>query len=315
MAIEAVELDRSKLEVVGKRNRFVDGLRKGKQLYRKRRFFQSALIKGFEWALIAKTKIKGAKNLDLVVNKIGREQVTGAANHTSDTDHASFERTFIENGYKVVAVRLVFPAGLKMWDRPQTEWGMWGLNTVPTAAPSYSEEALNMSYWPLSEEDRLMLSQYQANLRWLKRASLKAILPDWRSGQVMPLVYPETTRSRDGLIQRGREETDIYFRHGWILPLQIQGPGEVFPPERNPNWQKILKRGFEVEVSAGELISGEALHAPKTLDWLRERTANPVDFVMSRIIALDSERANPQDRPLYESLSKDIPEGLLLKAA
>lgn len=313
MSIESI--DRSKLEIISGRNRFMDGLRRGKQLYRKRRFLQTAAVKGLEWLLIAKTKLTGHHNLDIINKMIGKEQVTGASNHTSDTDHASFERTFVENGYGLIADRLWFPAGLKMWDRPQVEWGMWGMNTVPTATPAYFEEALEILEWPLSTEEREMLLKYQANINWLRTASLRAMLPDWRSGQVMPMVYPETTRSRSGWIERGRREIDVYFRRGWIAPFMIQGPGEVFPPERNPNMGKILRGEFEVIVAAGELISGEVLHESKTLEWLKERQANPVDFVMSRVVILEPERANSTLRPFYDSLANDIPKGLILDAA
>lgn len=314
MAAESEETHRSKLEIVSKRNRFMEGLRRGKELYRKRRPFHTVLVKGLEWMLIAKTKLTGKENLDLVVEKIGRERITGAANHTSDTDHGSFERTLVENGYGVVADRLVFPAGLKMWDRPETEWAMWGMNTVPVPAPEYFNEAARLSQLSLSEGELRMLLEYQENLRWLAIASLRALIPDWSSGNIMPMIYPETTRSRNGWINRGREEIDVYLRKGWILPLMIEGPGAVFPPDSNPNLGKIIRREFEVNVAAGELISGEQLHGPATLGWLRERGANPVDFVMSRIVILNPEQANPELRSLYGSLTKDIPEGLILRS-
>lgn len=303
------------MAVVGKRNRFIEDLKISGQLSRKRRLLQTAAVKGLEWVLIAKTRLTGQGNLNLVTKKIGQERVTVAANHTSDTDHPSLERVFIKNGYGAIADRLVFPAGLKMWDRPQTEWAMWGMNTVPIAAPAYFEEATRIAKWSLSEEELALVVRYQANMRWLTRASLKVLLPEWKRGEVVPVVYPETTRSRSGLIERGREETDGYFRHGWILPLMIQGPGEVFPPEHHPRWDRIIRREFQVTVAAGELISGEVLHASATLNWLRDRNAHPVDFVMSRIHTLNPERTNPEIRPLYERLSEDIPEGLLLQAA
>ncbi len=302
------------LEVVGKRNRFMDVLRKTGELDRRRRPLQTALVRGLAWMLIAETQLSGQENLDIIAERLNKVRITGAANHSSDTDHPALEFVLMNGGYPEIAKRLVFPAGLKMWDRNTTRWGMWGMNTVPVAAPEYFEEADRMIALSLPEEYRESVARYRQDIGWLTMASLRALTPGWKTGEIIPLVYPETTRTRNGWINKGREETGVYFRKGLIVPFFIDGTGEIFPAEGRPDWVKIIKRQFKVRVAVGEPISGEELNSQQTLDWLKQMNATIVDFVMSRIVALKPERANPTLKPLYERLGVDIPAGLLIKA-
>ncbi len=319
MAIESTaQINRVKeFETVSKRNKFIAGLRKTKNLFRKRQLFPTLLVKTITSLAIADTKLSGHKNLDIASEKrINGEQITVAANHTADPDHPVLENVLESHGYRDFASHFVFPAGLKMWDREETAWGMDGMNTLPVAAPGYFDDAKELSKLKdLSAEQKNELKSYFSSLRWLKVASLKSLIPKWITGEAVPVVYPETTRSRDLYIHRGKIETDVYFQKGWILPLLIEGPGEVFPPEGKPNWRKLIFRQFRPRVTAGELISGEVLHTPSTLEWLDQRKANPVDFVMSSIVIDNPNLAYPEDRPLYKSLTEDIPEGLIYKAA
>lgn len=316
MAIETIAQRSKELQTVSKRNRFIEGVRKTRELYRQRRKIPTIILKMVTRVAVAKTKLVGHENLHIASRKIAEgEQLTGAACHTADSDHPVLENSLETDGFQDLARRFVFPAGLKMWDRAETEWGMWGMNTLPVAAPGYFDDARKLLQSDLSADQRQQIELYLSNMRWLNRESMRVLVPRWRKGEVVPIVYPETTRSRDGYIQRGRVETDIYFQKGWILPLLIEGVGEVFPPEGKPNLGKILRREFRPKITAGELISGEVLHAPQTLDWLRERRATPVDFIMSRVVSPNPERANPVLRALYKSLAENIPEGLILRAA
>lgn len=319
MATGLIEIDRARgLETVSRRNKFIEGLRKTREIYRKRRQFPAFVVKTLTRLAIPKTKLEGKENLNIASQKIAKgEQVTGVANHTANLNHPILENALESKGYEDLASRLVFPSGLKMWEMPETKPFMWAMNTIPIAAPGYFEDARRLSQSDLSEKDQAMMKTYLTNLSWLNKAALRELLPGWRKGNLVPIVYPETTRSRDGYIQRGRVETDIYFQRGWIIPFLIEGNDDVFSPEGEgkPDLKKLIMRQLRPCVTAGQLISGEVLHAPTTLDWLRDRNANPVDFIMSRIANLNPKLANPELRPLYDSLNDDIPDGLVLKAA
>lgn len=305
-------------KIVAKRNRFIEVARETKSLYRKRSLPHAYLLRFLSLLVTGETRLTGHKNLDFISEKLDHEQVTGAANHLSDTDHPLLDYTLRRNGYSNVADHLVFPAGLKMWDRPQTRWGMPGMNTISVATPGYFEEAQGIAQLPLcalSKGRRYLLEQYQSNMARFNITSLRAVRRDWQEGRAMVMVYPETTRSRDGLLKRGRVEMELFFRDGWVLPMAIQGPNEVFPAEQNPRWGKLIRRKLAVALAVGEPINTKVLWFPETRRWLEAREANPVDFVMSRIAILNSGRIDPRYRPLYERLWADIPEGLILGIA
>lgn len=303
------------LAVIDKRNRFIGTLRKTRELYQRKRLLPALLLRAVTKVVVAETKLAGHQYLDFFRENMGRQQLTIAANHTSDADHPSLALALTENGYPDLAEHLYFPSGLKMWDRPYTRWGMRGMNTFPIATPGYFDEALKMGELPLSAKQRKLLEEYKSSMDWLNRASFRTIISNWQKEKAVVVVYPETTRSRDGLLKKGRSETGVYFRRGLTLPVRIEGLDEILPPERMPNLEKILKRKVQVTVSAGRPIDTNRLWFPQTLEWLNEKEAHPVDFVMSRIHILNPERTDPKIRPFYERLSEDIPEGLLLCAA
>lgn len=307
MAVEYDVIDGSTLETIRKRKKFIGSVRRTKEFIQRKHKLPALLLRAVTRAVVARTRLVGHKSLEFFKENIGQQQMTIAANHTSDADHSSLDLALDENGFSDLADHLHFASGLKMWDRPQTSWGMRGMNTFPIAAPGYFDEALEMEKLSLRPEQRVLLEEYQSGMSWLNLASLRAILPHWRTGHAVVVVYPEATRSRNGLTQRGRWETAVFFKRGWTLPMMIEGLDEVFPPNALPRWEKILRREVEVKVSAGAPIDTSKLWLPSTLKWLEERQATPVDFVMSRIHALNPERTDPQVRPLYDSLLQDIP--------
>lgn len=313
MAIE-IGLEKSNLGLIRQRSKFIEDTKRTRNLYRPRQLFHSLLLRGIALVCVAKTQLTGQQNLDFVKNRLGQEQFTIAASHSSDADHQSLDHTLRKRGYPEVADRLVFAAGLKMWDRPETRWGMPALSTFPVAAPGYFEEAAKMAELAQSEQEQELIKRYTGNMLWLNTIALRVILNDWKVGKVIVVVYPETSRSRDDLLKRGREEMNVYFKRGKILPVMSQGPGEVFPPGKGPRWDKLGRREFEVKVATGPLIDTGKLQQPRTLEWLAARGANPVDFVMSRIAVLNPDHVDSKYRPLYQSLTEDIPQGLLLAA-
>lgn len=314
MGIEYDVIDGRQLETFRKRKTFIGSVRRTKEFIQRKRMLHVWLLRAATRIVVAKTKLVGHKSFEFFRENLGRYQLTIAANHTSSVDHSSFALALDENGFGDVVNYLHFASGLKMWEMPHTRWGMRGMNTFPIAAPGYFEEASELGKLSLPPEQRVLLEEYMSGMTWLNRASLRAIVPEWQKGQAVVVVYPEATRSRNGQTQRGRPETGIYFKRGLTLPVMIEGLGEVFPPDKRPRWEKILKREVEVTVSAGAPIDTNKLWLPLTLRWLEERQATPVDFVMSRVHVLNPGRADPKIRPLYDRLLQDIPEGLL-KAA
>ena len=316
MAKTEVTREQEEFRYVPGRIKFMQALKdKTEPLYRRRRFPESWAVRFLELVLIGSSELNGADNLRFVDKYKTTKRITFAGNHSSDTDHSALENALIQNNQGSVADHLLFPAGLKMWDRPQVSWGMWGMNTFPTAAPGYYETAEELTkIEDLPEDRKNMLTNYVNDLNWLTKASFEAVLSDWREGKAFVVVYPETTRSRNGFIQRGKLETGAYFKRGVTMPFLIEGPENAFPPESDPDWGLILSRRWKNTVTFGPPIDAEALWKPATSDWLREKGANQVDFVMSRVAILNPGRVDSKYRSLYNSLTQDIPQGLLLAA-
>lgn len=322
MAIETQQdsagtITQAELDLINGRNRFIDNVLKegDKALFRQSNWFLSLALRGIAKYSFAKTNLIGSENLDYAYTKLGEERITIVSSHDSDANHHCLERVLREHGYSRIARLLTFAAGLKMWDRLQTKWAMPSLNSFPLAAPGYFEDAQEISNRPLSSEQQELVEEYTIKMNKLNKATFKALVPPWDKGKAVVVVYAEGTRSRDGLLKRGKEETGGYMRHGLILPVMQSGVHEYFPAERKPNWKKILLRQTEVTIAVNEPIDAKKLKSPSVKAWLKERNASPVDFVMARIAALNPDQVDQQFRSLYESLNKDIPEGLLLKAA
>ncbi len=308
--------DRQSLSTISGRVGFMERLRQNKDFHRKSHAVGELALDVASRIVFPNTTLRGQESLDFIRGKIGQgEFLTIAVDHTSDSDHPAINRTLRTNGYADLAEHIVIASGLKMWDRWYIRWAMRGMSCFPMPAPAYYSEASRLSGLSLSQDRKELIEKYNRDMDWLAKASFKAIRPEWHKGNIAVLVYPETTRSRDGYVQRGRIETLNYFGKGWILPLLVEGPSEVIPPEQGPNWGKIIRREGQVALTAQEVISAERLMEPRTIDWLTERGANPVDFVMSRIVSSNPQKAAPALRPMYESFLEDMPAGLIVRAA
>lgn len=94
-AVPTIEMHAS-LAVIMKRNRFIGTLRETREFYQKKRLLPALLLRAVTKVVIAKTKLAGHQYLDLFRENIGGQQLTIAANHTSDADHPSLALALTE---------------------------------------------------------------------------------------------------------------------------------------------------------------------------------------------------------------------------
>lgn len=315
MSGEQVGIGAENLRLIGIRTRFIEKVKREKKYVFRRKFPHSLALRTFICLAVAGTQLYGRENLDYVQSNLGKGQFTFAPRHASDADHQAIDHILRRNGYAQIAGRLRFVAGIKMWDRPQTRYLMPGLESMPVPAPGYFDEADVMLEKAVSEREKALVRDYIKDIKSLGRLSFNANEDDWKSGKTIPVIYPETTRSRKDMLEKARPEVVVYFKSGLIIPVMSEGVADVFPVGRGPRWGEILKREFRLKFWVGEPINAGVLQSAEVRAWLRERNARSTDFVASRIAILKPDRVNPAYLPLYERQWENIPEGLLMKVA
>lgn len=301
------------LRLMHTRNHFIQKeVRQAQKFTFRRKFPQSLGLRIFAWLAVAKTELYGRENLDFVQERLGSQQFTFAARHASDADHQAMDHVLRRGGYPRIANSLRFVAGLKMWDRPETRPFMPALETMPVPAPGYFDDAEKMFNLAKTEEGKDLVKGYIAAMEWLGKTSFVANAREWKRGKVIEVMYPETTRSRVDLLEEGRQETEVYYRSGLIVPIMSEGVADGFPVGGGPDWKRILKRRLVLRFWVGQPIDAKVLQSAEVISWLQERGARPVDFVTSRIGVQNPDRVHPIHRSLIEKLWDDIPEGLLV---
>lgn len=315
MSVEQVGIGAENLRLIDIRTGFIEQVRQNKTFVFRRKFPYSLALRAFTRLAVAGTELYGRENLDYVQSNLGKGQFIFAPRHASDADHHAIDHILRRNGYAQIANRLRFVAGIKMWDRPQTRYLMPGLESMPVPAPGYFDEAYAMLEKAVSEKEKALVRDYIKDMRSLGKLSFNANEDDWKSGKTIPVVYIETTRSREDMLERARPEVVAYFKNGLIIPVMSEGVADVFPVGRRPRWEKIWRRKFRLRFWVGEPINARVLQSAEVRAWLRERDAKPTDFVASRIAILKPDRVNPVYLPLYQSQWEGIPEGLLMKVA
>lgn len=268
---------------------------------------KTEFLRWWSYRAIPKITVLGIENLEEAegLRQEGYEVVI-ASNHQSDADHAVKRRGLEEIGYRKFANRLIYSAGIKMDDRWYTRILMDAENSVYIISP-FDTKLINRVLdeekglgRKLTEKDRQVISEYQKNARSLNRTSLR-YLKELVRVRFMPCIYPESTRSRNGLLGEAPREVSVYLTNtdGFVLPIVTNGITESFPPERNFDLAKSLT-GVCVEMCIGR---------PVPISLIRERSRryfgakdNPAEVVMAEIAALKPELAPPSKAGYYQQL-------------
>lgn len=232
-------------------------------------------------------------------------EVTIASNHQTDGDGAAKRRGYEQYGHIEFANKLVYPAGLKMRERPYTNLLMGADHAVYVATPfdiKGVNRVLNSAAGSDLTEDQLQtLTDYRTNLSALSKQSTRKMKELISQGHILS-VYPESTRSRNGYLQEAPREVSIYFRNrkGLILPVVTNGLGEVFPPD------KVFDIGKALQGVTVEITIGKAFLASKAWDIGRQhfgaRDNNPAEVVMAQLAELNPALVQPSKRSYYQSL-------------
>ncbi len=283
------------LEKAKSRNHLIPDLLANKSNISQSKPVVTAVVRLITKSLFPSPKLIGQSNVDAAIELSKDNPLIIIANHQSDADTTA-KRWILEHyGYRDLANRMVYPAGLKMYERAATRVFIKA-ETVAYVATPYDLQDINhwQNHPDLSNEDQQTLADYEANCNKLNRSSLRGLTQLSKSGHVVSL-YPEATRSRDGLIMRAPAETVAYFRKdSYVLPVVLTGPAENFPPNRRPTWRptQLTMRVGRPFATADILEDFMNLKYPTGI--------NKIDLFMAQMAKLSPESVRPEDRKFYQ---------------
>ena len=290
-----------------KRNKLIPSLIETGQVHLSPRPFKQAVMRGMMRLVVSSVEVEGISNLEEALRLSVDHALIVTSNHQSDEDHA-LKRHILENissqngGFKQLADRMVYPAGLKMHERRYIRMFMGAEHSVYVLTPFDIHNLRQMMRnRDLTDSQKEIVKKYWNNCVNLNKVS-KEIMDNLVSQGLIVSLYPESTRTRDpqGLLQRAPKEIGSYFQDcpdGYVLPMIVTGITRTFPIAKRPQLQRsavkmIVGKPYPVE----QLLSADLSHS---IDGERVTRA---DFVMVKIAALNPDLIDPKYGSLYDSL-------------
>lgn len=218
-----------------------------------------------------------------------------ASNHESDSDHGIRRFGMRKNGYGEYANKIVYLAGLKMIERPLISTLSRSENQlyIPTPMDGDAlENALRFNRSEYKPEEIAKMRELFDNYHCLIGAAKAEVNKRGGPFGLLRAVYPEATRSRDGMLGNARRETASWFtngKDGFVLPMATSGGPELLPPEAPP----LLHKRFVVDramttVSVGPMIpSLKLIKFTESLPLTKAGQAQlTVDCIMAHVAVL-----------------------------
>lgn len=224
------------LTLAERRNKSIPQLFETNQVYKPARrpitVFNNLLAK----LLIQDVQVAGTENLELALQleEKGQGPLIVVGNHLSDADTSARRYGFTHIGYAGFADRLVYPAGLKMDERWYTRFSSNGENRIVVATPLDLQHITNTrstleQTGRLTPELNSLLKDYKKNCESLNLRALRTLKKLTEADKLLS-IYPESTRSRTGLLIRAPEAVSAYFpekQGGIVLPVVAEGPDQL----------------------------------------------------------------------------------------
>lgn len=287
------------------------------------RWCKTWLMRGvtYLYAHLDLKNVQGVENLKKAEDLSQDSRLLITQNHQTDLDHAG-KRMFLEKlGFRKLANRLIYAAGLKMEERWWIRRFMGAEHVVFIPTPADLEDvgtvlSQDKKEHFLEEEQRSSLEKYGKNLRVLGSKANELFTDLTQSGSLVTALYPEATRSRHSksLIQRAPASVAMYtlVREGdpdlYILPVSVTGLHEFLPPKKFPRLWKFFPHFIPIKFmqrASMKVVIGEAYPASEIWDKrrvkaLKDMGAEKSDYMMAKIAILNPELVEPEELDFYK---------------
>lgn len=294
------------LSLAESRNKLIPHLIATDQVHLSPGPFKQALMRGMMRLAVFHTEVEGAANLEEAIKLSANYPLIVVSNHQADVDHA-LKRHILENisgdeGFQQLADRLVYPAGLKMHERPYVRFFMGAEHSVYVLTPFDIRVLLEMKRnQSLTPGQKEVVQKYWQNCKLLSAQS-KSIMDQLVSEGKIVSLYPESTRSRhpQGLLQRAPQEIGVHFQNhpdGFILPMVVTGITGTFPVGERPRLQRS-----SVKMVVGKPYPVEKILSADLSQPTGGERVTRADLVMAKIATLNPDLVDPKHRVLYDPL-------------
>lgn len=264
-----------------------------------------AFSRALSYYFFSEVRVHGEEHLTEAVRLKESHPLIVTSNHQTDVDAVVVRRGLEKIGFGSFADRFVYLAGLKMIERWSTKHLMGTGSVVYVATPFDSQRLKQVLSSPeqisrLSPEQVDTLRVCENNYEYLNSIAKGKIHELLGQGYILSL-YPESTRSRTGLMQRAPREVSVNFRlkDAVVLPMVIAGAQAVFPPEKHVRWWKRaqcwMRLGEPYPVS-------ELWQRRRGLEWVPGEDVTPADVAMAKLARLAPELVGKEDLDRYQRI-------------
>lgn len=288
-----------------RRNVLIPRLIKNGEVYKPSHPKMVAFSRVLSYYSFSRVQVQGADHLAEAVRLREKHPLIVTSNHQTDVDAMVVRRGLEKIGFGSFADRLFYLAGLKMIERWSTRYLM-GTGSVVYVATPFDRQRLKQVLSSPEQIGGLSLQQVDTlracenNYEHLNNIAKGKIHELLGQGYILSL-YPETTRSRTGLMQRAPREVSVNFRlkDAVVLPMVIAGAQAVFPPEKHVRWWKRA----QCWVRLGEPYPvSELWQRRRGLEWVPGGDVTPADVAMAKLARLAPELVGQEDLVRYHRI-------------
>lgn len=179
----------------------------------------TSIVNGLVDIFVKKIDMYGAENLKVVRESLKRgKSIVIIANHLSHADHAVLVKALGSNGFKDIADKFIFVAGMLFENEFIAKHLSEGYTKIIISTPPAGA---------VSEEENRKAQI--VNLRGFREANRLLA-----QGNIM-VVYAEGTRSRKKVLQKAIASVALYFENQnveYVVPVGITGTADILPVGR-----------------------------------------------------------------------------------
>lgn len=290
-----------------RRNESIPDLIRSNKILQEKRLDRTMLIRALGlWYVRRGSVLQGYANIESAMELTSnRIPIVDISNHQSDSDHALKRIIFERNHYWRFANRILYLGGLKMKERKDVGFFTKSEDMLLIPTPFDIEEVDNaLSLEGITEDERQVLSRLRRNYTNLSAKAIRVAGALRRKNKELRIgLYPESTRSRTGLVGNPRPQTSVWYRleeGTHILPIAVEGGDYFHPPGAFP-----VKR-VNARVIVGEPFPFEKIeHRAKAIPRSQQEQFI-ADYAFSLVVNMMSPKFIPPDKRAYYQQFKSL---------